>query len=68
MLGVETRTNGMLVRYAGIPFTGCDLERCTNMDGTWEKIAEVEIPAGGEGEYLDAVAPAPAGYYRYRLR
>jgi hypothetical protein len=56
--------NGAKLSFRGIPKRNYDVQRATNLDGTWTSLEVIPASDDGLGEYVDPDPPEPMGFYR----
>ena len=61
---ISTSGSGIVIRLAGVPGFAYDVERATNLSGSWTLLLTTNAPAGGVWQVTDPNPPSPTGFYR----
>lgn len=67
-VSIKIVTEGIRLRFTGIPGTTYSVERASSPSGSWTVIESRVMPAGGLTEFVDTHSPSGNVYYRTSAR
>jgi hypothetical protein len=65
-VSVTTSGGAVSIHFAGVPGYAYDVERTTNLGGSWTVVLTTNAPAHGLWFFTDSNPPQPSAFYRLR--